>query len=139
VRGEVAGIQVLDDFAHHPTAIALTLEGLHRDRHGGRLLAVIEPRSNTMRQGAMKMRLADSVVAAERVWWYQPPGLDWSLADVVARHAASRVESDLETMIVQIVDAALPGDRIVVMSNGGFGGIHDKLLHALEVRHGGTR
>ncbi|MGQ7242691.1 UDP-N-acetylmuramate:L-alanyl-gamma-D-glutamyl-meso-diaminopimelate ligase [Salinicola sp. V024] len=138
VRGDVAGIQVLDDFAHHPTAIALTLEGLHRDRHGGRLLAVIEPRSNTMRQGAMKTRLADSVVAAERVWWYQPPGLDWSLAEVVAGHAASRVESDLEMMVDEIVDAALPGDRIVVMSNGGFGGIHDKLLHALEVRHGGT-
>lgn len=137
VRGEVAGIQVLDDFAHHPTAIALTLEGLHRDRHGGRLLAVIEPRSNTMRQGTMKARLADSVSLADRVWWYQPPGLDWSLAEVVARHAASHVESDLDALIAQVVESAQAGDRIVVMSNGGFGGIHDKLLIALEVRHGG--
>jgi len=135
VRGEVAGIQVLDDFAHHPTAIALTLEGLSRDRHGGRLLAIIEPRSNTMRQGTMKARLADSTSMADRVWWYQPPGLDWSLGEVVARHSASRVESDLEVVIAQAVEMAVSGDRIVVMSNGGFGGIHDRLLQALEVRH----
>lgn len=136
VRGEVAGIQVLDDFAHHPTAIALTLEGLHQDRHGGRLLAIIEPRSNTMRQGTMKSRLADSTSIADRVWWYQPPGLDWSLGEVVAGHAASRVSSDLDALVGEVVEAAASGDRIVVMSNGGFGGIHGKLLQALEARHG---
>ncbi|OLO03589.1 MULTISPECIES: UDP-N-acetylmuramate:L-alanyl-gamma-D-glutamyl-meso-diaminopimelate ligase [Salinicola] len=136
VRGEVAGIQVLDDFAHHPTAIAMTLEGLRQDRHGGRLLAVIEPRSNTMRQGTMKTRLADSVSVADRVWWYQPPGLDWSLDEVVARRATSRVANDLDTLIGQVVETAVSGDRIVVMSNGGFGGIHDKLLQALEGFHG---
>jgi len=139
VRGEVAGIQVIDDFAHHPTAIALTLEGLRRDGHGGRLLAVIEPRSNTMRQGTMKARLADSVALADRVWWYQPPGLDWSLAEVVAGHSASRVENDLEALVAQVTAAAEPGDRIVVMSNGGFGGVHDKLLRALETSHGKPR
>ncbi|MAM57432.1 MAG: UDP-N-acetylmuramate:L-alanyl-gamma-D-glutamyl-meso-diaminopimelate ligase [Salinicola sp.] len=139
VRGEVGGIQVLDDFAHHPTAIALTLEGLDHDRHGGRLLAVIEPRSNTMRQGSMRARLVDSVALADSVWWYQPPGLDWSLAEVVAGHAASRVETDLDALVEHVVEQALPGDRIVVMSNGGFGGIHDKLLRALEVRHGSSR
>lgn len=136
IRGEVANIQVIDDFAHHPTAIAMTLEGLHQDRHGGRLLAVIEPRSNTMRQGTMKTRLADSVTLADQVWWYQPPGLDWSLEEVVAGHSASRVESDLEALVAHVTEMAEPGDRIVVMSNGGFGGVHDKLLQALEAIHG---
>ncbi|WP_251978310.1 UDP-N-acetylmuramate:L-alanyl-gamma-D-glutamyl-meso-diaminopimelate ligase [Salinicola avicenniae] len=134
VRGEVEGIQVIDDFAHHPTAIALTLEGLG-DAAPGRLLAVIEPRSNTMRQGKMKARLADCVQSADRVWWYQPPGLDWSLASVVAAHATSQVETDLDALVSDVVAAARPGDRIVVMSNGGFGGIHAKLLAALEARH----
>ncbi len=135
LRGSVAGIQVIDDFAHHPTAIALTLEGLARDHHGGRLLAVIEPRSNTMRQGTMKSRLAESVALAEAVWWYQPPGLDWSLNEVAAEHAGSRVATDLDALVGEVVAVARPGDRIVVMSNGGFGGIHAKLLAALEVQH----
>lgn len=139
VLGEVAGIQVIDDFAHHPTAIASTLEGLHQDRHGGRLLAVIEPRSNTMRQGIMRARLAESVALADGVWWYQPPGLDWSLAEVAAGRAASRVETDLEALVAHVVELAVPGDRIVVMSNGGFGGIHAKLLRALEASHGSGR
>ncbi|WP_110600228.1 UDP-N-acetylmuramate:L-alanyl-gamma-D-glutamyl-meso-diaminopimelate ligase [Salinicola lusitanus] len=139
IRGEAGGIQVLDDFAHHPSAIALTLEGLDQDRHGGRLLAVIEPRSNTMRLGGMKARLADSVSRADSVWWYQPPGLDWSLAEVVAGQEASRVETDLDALVADVVAQAVSGDRIVVMSNGGFGGIHDKLLQALEVRHGRSR
>ncbi len=136
IRGEVNGIQLIDDFAHHPTAIRLTLEGLAQDGHGGRLLAVIEPRSNTMRLGAMKAKLAESVATADQVWWYQPAGLDWSLAEVVAQHAASRVETDLESLIAHVVEIAEPNDRIVVMSNGGFGGIHARLLGALEAHHG---
>src|SRR5690554_2044205 len=115
LRGEVAGIQVIDDFAHHPTAIAATLAGLRAATARGRLLAVIEPRSNTMRLGSLRDRLAGCVAAADLAYWYQPAGLDWSLAPVVE---------------------ARPYDRIVVMPNGGFGGIHEKLLAALEVAHG---
>ncbi|QOR39338.1 UDP-N-acetylmuramate:L-alanyl-gamma-D-glutamyl-meso-diaminopimelate ligase [Billgrantia diversa] len=137
VRGEVAGIQVIDDFAHHPTAFAATLEGLRAATPRGRLLAVIEPRSNTMRLGTMRARLAASVAAADLAFWYQPPGLDWSLAPVVeASPVPARIEEDIEVLVTALVAEARPLDRIVVMSNGSFGGIHEKLLAALEVAHG---
>lgn len=130
--GEPGGIQVYDDFAHHPTAIQSTLAGL-RTQGGGRLIAVIEPRSNTMRGGVHRDALASAAAAADRVIWYQPAGLDWSLDSVVA--AASndaRVSSDLEGIVAQLVSELAPGDRVVLMSNGSFGGVHQKLLHALE-------
>ncbi len=137
VRGEIAGIQVIDDFAHHPTAIASTLQGLRAATASGRLLAVIEPRSNTMRLGALKTRLAESVSHADTVWWYQPPGLDWSLDEVIAAStAASRQCDDIDALVSAVVAEARRNDRIVVMSNGGFGGIHGKLLAALEAAHG---
>ena len=136
LRGDIAGIRVIDDFAHHPTAIAATLGGL-KAGGDGRLLAVIEPRSNTMRLGTLRARLADSVAAADAVWWYQPAGLDWSLDEVVAASpVASRVIDDLDALVAAVVAEAKPGDRIVAMSNGGFGGIHERLLAALEVAHG---
>jgi len=137
VRGEIAGIQVIDDFAHHPTAIQATLHGLRAATPNGRLLAVIEPRSNTMRLGTLKARLGESVADADAVWWYQPPGLDWSLDAVVAASPipAQRVD-DLDALVATLAETARPGDRLVVMSNGGFGGIHEKLLAALEARHG---
>ncbi|MDI4636173.1 MULTISPECIES: UDP-N-acetylmuramate:L-alanyl-gamma-D-glutamyl-meso-diaminopimelate ligase [Halomonadaceae] len=136
LRGEIAGIRVIDDFAHHPTAIAATLGGLEA-AGDGRLLAVIEPRSNTMRLGTLRARLAESVAAADAVWWYQPAGLDWSLGEVVAASpVASQVVDDLDALVAAIVAEARPGDRIVAMSNGGFGGIHERLLAALEVAHG---
>ncbi|MCE8014679.1 UDP-N-acetylmuramate:L-alanyl-gamma-D-glutamyl-meso-diaminopimelate ligase [Halomonas sp. MCCC 1A17488] len=137
VRGEVAGIQVIDDFAHHPTAFAATLEGLRAATPRGRLLAVIEPRSNTMRLGTMRDRLTASVAAADLAFWYQPPGLDWSLAPVVeASPVPARLEEDIDALVSALVAEARPLDRIVVMSNGAFGGIHEKLLAALEVAHG---
>lgn len=137
LRGEVAGIRVIDDFAHHPTAIAATLGGLKAAGDGGRLLAVIEPRSNTMRLGSLRTRLGDSVSEADAVWWYQPAGLDWSLDEVVAASPVpARIEAEIEALVRALVAEARPGDRIVVMSNGGFGGIHDKLLAALGVAHG---
>ncbi|MFQ3788238.1 UDP-N-acetylmuramate:L-alanyl-gamma-D-glutamyl-meso-diaminopimelate ligase [Halomonas sp. A29] len=137
VRGEVAGIQVIDDFAHHPTAFAATLEGLRAATPRGRLLAVIEPRSNTMRLGTLRERLATSVAAADIAFWYQPPGLDWTLGPVLAASPVpSRLEEDIDTLVAALVAEARPLDRIVVMSNGGFGGIHEKLLAALEVAHG---
>ncbi|MFV8819580.1 UDP-N-acetylmuramate:L-alanyl-gamma-D-glutamyl-meso-diaminopimelate ligase [Haliea sp. E17] len=133
--GTVAGIEVYDDFAHHPTAIATTLEGMRARGGEGRLIALIEPRSNTMRMGEHRARLASSTAAADRVFWYQPEGLDWSLKQVID---TSPVPADLLRDIDALVDAvsaeARSGDRVVVMSNGGFGGIHGKLLAALEQR-----
>ena len=134
--GEVAGITVYDDFAHHPSAIQTTLEGL-RARVGKRqaVVAVIEPRSNTMRLGAHKAQLAEATAMADQVYWYQPEGLDWSLDEGVAQ---SPVPARLETEICPLVNrlaSELPrGAQVVIMSNGGFGGIHQKLLKALEQR-----
>jgi len=134
--GEVAGITVYDDFAHHPSAIQTTLEGV-RARVGKRqsVVAVIEPRSNTMRLGAHKAQLAEATAMADQVYWYQPEGLDWSLDEVVAQ---SPVPARLETEICPLVNrlaSELPrGAQVVIMSNGSFGGIHQKLLKALEQR-----
>ncbi|RAW08774.1 UDP-N-acetylmuramate:L-alanyl-gamma-D-glutamyl-meso-diaminopimelate ligase [Halomonas elongata] len=137
LRGEVAGIRVIDDFAHHPTAIAATLDGLRATDGQGRLLAVIEPRSNTMRLGALRERLAASVASADLAYWYQPAELDWALAPVIeAATTPSRAYDDLDTLVAALVAEARAGDRIVVMSNGGFGGIHERLLAALEETHG---
>ena len=130
--GEIAGVAVYDDFAHHPTAIATTLQGL-RARGGGRLIALIEPRSNTMRMGEHRSRLAESTVAADRVYWFQPKDMEWSLQDVVAESAAAAtLASDIDELVADVVSSVKPGDQVVIMSNGGFGGIHDKMLAALE-------
>ncbi len=136
VRGEIGGIQVIDDFAHHPTAIAATLAGLRAATPSGRLLAVIEPRSNTMRQGALKARLNDSVADADHAFWYQPPALDWSLDALIAPQGTrASLHHDIDALVAAVVNKASSGDRIVVMSNGGFGGIHERLLAALETAH----
>jgi UDP-N-acetylmuramate: L-alanyl-gamma-D-glutamyl-meso-diaminopimelate ligase len=135
-RGEVDGVTVYDDFAHHPTAIGLTIEGLRRREPGGRILAVLEPRSNTMKLGVMKDRLADSLMRADRVYCYAN-GLGWDVAAALAplgERAAS--DEDLETLVARIVADARPGDHVLVMSNGAFGGIHDTLLAALARRSG---
>lgn len=131
--GTVAGVAVYDDFAHHPTAIATTLQGLRARAGSGRLIALIEPRSNTMRMGEHRARLAQATIDADRVFWFQAPGMDWSLQDVIEQStsAASLVE-DVASLVAQVVADAQPGDQIVVMSNGGFGGIHQRLLTALE-------
>lgn len=127
----------LFETAHHPTAIAATLQGLRAATPLGRLLAVIEPRSNTMRLGTLRARLSESVADADRVWWYQPPELDWSLDELLeASSVPARRIDGIDALVAALVDEAQRGDRIVVMSNGGFGGIHEKLLVALEARHG---
>ncbi|HEX4869850.1 MAG TPA: UDP-N-acetylmuramate:L-alanyl-gamma-D-glutamyl-meso-diaminopimelate ligase, partial [Moraxellaceae bacterium] len=133
VVGEVRGVTVYDDFAHHPTAIATTLEGLRRKVGSARIIAVIEPRSNTMRLGAHKENLAPSVASADQVLWYQPEGLNWDLGPVVAASPVpALVLNSIEAIIAKVVAEAKAGDQVVIMSNGGFGGIHQKLVQALS-------
>jgi UDP-N-acetylmuramate: L-alanyl-gamma-D-glutamyl-meso-diaminopimelate ligase len=138
VVGSVAGVIVYDDFAHHPTAIAATLEGLRAALAKGRIIAVIEPRSNTMRMGAHRERLADCARAADRVFWYQPPNVAWDMGEVAQRSVVpAQVCDSTAELIRQLVDDRQPGDRIVVMSNGGFEGIHRRLLEALAAAEAG--
>jgi UDP-N-acetylmuramate: L-alanyl-gamma-D-glutamyl-meso-diaminopimelate ligase len=134
-RGVVGGIQVLDDFAHHPTAIAATLEGvraqMQRLQSPGRLIAVLEPRSNTMKLGVMSSRLASSLESADLVFGYSG-GLEWDLnAALAPLGSKAQAHADLQALVAAVARAATPGDRILVMSNGGFGGIHERLLAAL--------
>ncbi|MCL4745728.1 MAG: UDP-N-acetylmuramate:L-alanyl-gamma-D-glutamyl-meso-diaminopimelate ligase, partial [Burkholderiaceae bacterium] len=134
-RGVARGVEVIDDFAHHPSAIATTIEGL-RDRlaGSGRILAVLEPRSNTMKLGTMKTMLAASLAGADRVFAYGG-GIDWDVAAARAPLGERLVcERELGRLVAAIVRSARPGDRILVMSNGGFGGIHARLLAALGER-----
>lgn len=134
---ETGGIVLYDDFAHHPTAIATTLAGLRASIGDERLIAIIEPRSNTMRLGSHMSALPGSVQQASGVIWYQPPGLDWSLDSVVADSPVpAQVMTDIDAIIDRVVAEATPGTRIVIMSNGGFGGIHQKMKQALEAKHG---
>ncbi len=138
VRGEVNGITLYDDFAHHPTAIGTTIAGL-RARIGeqGRILAVLEPRSNTMKLGLMKARLLTSLAGADLVFGYSVKEgrdtLNWDLALTLAPLGEERAYAfdDLDQLIRAVATQARPGDHILVMSNGGFGGIHDKLLTTL--------
>jgi UDP-N-acetylmuramate: L-alanyl-gamma-D-glutamyl-meso-diaminopimelate ligase len=140
LRGEAGGVRVYDDFAHHPTAIATTLHGLRCKVGGERIVAIIEPRSNTMRLGRHQQTLAASVAEADEVIWYQPPGLDWSLDPVVAHSPVpARVERDLDALIAQVANHEHGPCHVVVMSNGGFGGIHGKLLTALSAHQSRRR
>jgi UDP-N-acetylmuramate: L-alanyl-gamma-D-glutamyl-meso-diaminopimelate ligase len=133
--GEVAGVSVYDDFAHHPTAIETTLAGLRARVGAEPIIAVVEPRSNTMRLGAHRDALAPSVAAADRVYWYQPAGLEWSLDEVVARSPIpAALVRDTEALIAELVQQAHAGTHILIMSNGGFDGIHQRLVQALA-RH----
>ena len=127
-RGNSAGVSIWDDFAHHPTAIATTLAGLREKAGEARILAVLEPRSNTMRAGFMKDRLPASLERADRVFCYSA-NLDWDAQAVLAPLGArARCEADLERLVGAIVAEARAGDQVLVMSNGSFGGIHDRLL-----------
>lgn len=135
VRGQVDGVTVYDDFAHHPTAISTTLEGLRARVGPARVIAVLEPRSNTMRLGVHRTQLAPALSAADQVYLYRPVDLGWDLGEVAAALGAkARVEDDLDALVALLAVQAAPGDHIVIMSNGGFGGIHAKLLGALRAR-----
>jgi UDP-N-acetylmuramate: L-alanyl-gamma-D-glutamyl-meso-diaminopimelate ligase len=133
IRGTVREVTVYDDFAHHPTAIATTLAGLRRKAGSARIIAVIEPRSNTMKLGVMKQALPGSLVDADLVYCYSG-GLGWDAAAALAPLGDKAVvHDDLERMVTAIAAAARTGDQVLVMSNGGFGGIHGKLLQRLAV------
>lgn len=133
LRGEVNNIRVYDDFAHHPTAIATTITGL-RARIGNRkLIAVLEPRSNTMKMGVHQDTLAQSLIQADRVMLFQDADLKWSLKQVsetLGDHVS--VHDSVESIVASVQKEAGPGDEVLVMSNGGFGGIHQKILEALQ-------
>jgi UDP-N-acetylmuramate: L-alanyl-gamma-D-glutamyl-meso-diaminopimelate ligase len=130
-KGAVRGVTVYDDFAHHPTAIRLTLEGLRAQAGKARILAVLEPRSNTMKQGVLKDQLPASLAAADRVFLYSA-GLGWDAAAALQPLGGrARCFDQLDPLVAAIAVEARPGDQVLVMSNGRFGGIHEKLLAAL--------
>jgi UDP-N-acetylmuramate: L-alanyl-gamma-D-glutamyl-meso-diaminopimelate ligase len=132
LRGVSAEVAVYDDFAHHPTAIAATLDGLRRKVGKARILAVLEPRSNTMKLGVMKDAIASSLAEADLVYCYSA-NLGWNPADALAPLGAKAVcHDDLDTLVAAIAAEAKPGDQVLIMSNGGFGGIHQKLLDRLN-------
>jgi UDP-N-acetylmuramate: L-alanyl-gamma-D-glutamyl-meso-diaminopimelate ligase len=131
VHGTVAGVTVYDDFAHHPTAIRTTLDGLRRKVGAERILAVFEPRSNTMKQGAMKSQLPWSLEAADLSFCHTG-GLDWDAAEVLAPLGArAQTAGSIDELVREVAAAARPGDHIVCMSNGGFGNVHARLIAAL--------
>lgn len=133
LRGEARGVTVYDDFAHHPTAISTTVAGLRRKVGKARILAVLEPRSNTMKLGVMKDALPGSLAEADLVYCYSA-NLGWDPADALAPLGAKAVcHGDLDGLVAAIATEAKPGDQVLVMSNGGFGGIHQKLLDRLNV------
>ena len=131
VKGVAGGVTVYDDFAHHPTAIATTLAGLRAKVGAARILAVLEPRSNTMKLGTMKAELPGSLADADQVFCYGA-NLGWDAAEALAPLGAQAQTFDqLDALVAAVRQAARAGDHVLVMSNGGFGGVHGKLLAAL--------
>ena len=134
LRGEAGGVKVYDDFAHHPSAIRTTVNGLRRKVGTSRILAVFEPRSNTMKLGAMKAQLPWSLEEADLAFCHSG-GLGWDAAQALAPMGRQAVVADsVDELVRRVVAAARPGDHVLCMSNGGFGGIHAKLLAALAAR-----
>ena len=139
LRGEVNGIRVYDDFAHHPTAIATTVDGLRRRVGTARIIAVFEPRSNTMRMGVHRERLAGALAGADEVWLYLPADLGWDATPVLgALGARAHGRGEVDALAKDLARSLRPGDHVLIMSNGGFGGLHGKLLAQLGAS-GGAR
>jgi UDP-N-acetylmuramate: L-alanyl-gamma-D-glutamyl-meso-diaminopimelate ligase len=135
VRGEVNSIRVYDDFAHHPTAIHTTLDGLRRRVGQQRIVAVLEARSNTMRMGVHRDTLAPSLALADDVWLFAPPDLGWDTQPLMAALGTrGHAVPDVDKLADELAQALKPGDHALIMSNGGFGGLHGKLLARLEAR-----
>jgi UDP-N-acetylmuramate: L-alanyl-gamma-D-glutamyl-meso-diaminopimelate ligase len=135
IRGVVDQVTVYDDFAHHPTAIATTLHGLRARVAGARIVAVLEPRSNTMKLGVHREQLAPALELADRTWFLNSADLGWDLPSAVAALGArASFAPDVDALVKGLAEDSRPGDQVLVMSNGGFGGLHDKLLAALRAR-----
>ncbi|MGE6361687.1 UDP-N-acetylmuramate:L-alanyl-gamma-D-glutamyl-meso-diaminopimelate ligase [Psychrobacter glacincola] len=137
--GDVNDILVFDDFAHHPTAITTTLDGAKKKLADRRIWAIIEPRSNTMKMGIHQDSLAESAALADHTLWYEPTGLEWGLKEVIENANSAnpnmgnqQVLSSIDAIIKHIDTHAKAGDAIVIMSNGGFEGIHQRLLTVLR-------
>ncbi|WP_026376610.1 UDP-N-acetylmuramate:L-alanyl-gamma-D-glutamyl-meso-diaminopimelate ligase [Aestuariibacter salexigens] len=135
LRASIESINVYDDFAHHPTAIKTTLEGLRANVGDARILAVLEPRSNTMKMGIHKDSLASSWQCADEVFVYEPAQLGWSMRDAIQGAVPASLFRELDALGDEIVANAQPGDHILIMSNGGFGGLHDKVIRGLEHKY----
>lgn len=133
VIGRTDKTTIYDDFAHHPTAIVTTLAGLRKRVADERIVAVIEPRSNTMKAGVHRDTLAESAAAADLTYWYQPPGLTWSLKESMEEVSNQYVAEDFDDLLNRVAEEAKSGAHIVIMSNGGFSGFHQKLLAKLEI------
>jgi UDP-N-acetylmuramate: L-alanyl-gamma-D-glutamyl-meso-diaminopimelate ligase len=135
LTGTAAGISIYDDFAHHPTAITTTIDGLRRRIGKARLVAVLEARSNTMRMGVHKDTLAPSLKGADAVYLFAPPDLGWD-AGAVARELGPQAatEPSIDALLQRLLADLRSGDQVLIMSNGGFGGLHGKLLNALRQR-----
>jgi UDP-N-acetylmuramate: L-alanyl-gamma-D-glutamyl-meso-diaminopimelate ligase len=137
LRGTAAGVQVYDDFAHHPTAIRTTIDGLRRRVGGDRIVAVLEPRSQTMRLGVHQQTLAQSLIGADEVWLYAPPSIGWDVRGAMtALGERAHVIGDFEQLLGELSRGLKSGDHALIMSNGGFGGLHTRLLDALGRRGG---
>jgi UDP-N-acetylmuramate: L-alanyl-gamma-D-glutamyl-meso-diaminopimelate ligase len=135
LRGEVHGIRVYDDFAHHPTAIATTVDGLRRRVGAGRILAVLELRSNTMRMGVHNELIAPALAAADEVFIYTPSDLGWDTGPLIRELGArGHAAATIDAMAAAVTGHAAATDSVLVMSNGGFGGLHEKLLMGLRQR-----
>lgn len=132
LRGSFGGVELYDDFAHHPTAIARTLAGIRASAPKARLLVALEPRSNTMRMGVHREALGPALAGADQVWVLRPDDLGWDLDAALAGHGSITICDDIDTIIQGITTTARPGDQVVIMSNGGFGGIHDRLAQSLS-------
>jgi UDP-N-acetylmuramate: L-alanyl-gamma-D-glutamyl-meso-diaminopimelate ligase len=130
--GAPHNIAVFDDFAHHPTAIAATLSAMRAEQSSGKLIALVEPRSNTMRLGKYRAELGAAAQEADHVIWFEPPGLDWNLSAALDAYEHQEVMSDIDALLNRALALAHPGDKIVVMSNGGFQGLHTRLIATLE-------
>jgi UDP-N-acetylmuramate: L-alanyl-gamma-D-glutamyl-meso-diaminopimelate ligase len=131
--GTFAGVRVYDDFAHHPTAIRRTVDAL-RETATGRVLVVLEPRSNSMKLGVHRAGLMESLADADKVWAYQPADLPWRLEDELAELPGAGVYSDISVIVSELEQEVRAGDDVVIMSNGGFGGIHQLICDRLIQR-----
>ena len=135
LKGQMNGVTVYDDFAHHPTAIHTTIDGLRAKVGQQRIFAILEPRSNTMKQGVHQHTLFNSMSEADAIFMYQPDDIHWDMhAMINGFEQTTKIEKNLDSLIEHVVEQAKPGDHLLVMSNGSFGGIHQKLLDKLATK-----